>query len=96
MAAKINEIKAAYIEETAGAPNMNAFAEVPISTVCKPLVSFLESYKEHGGPISPRLMDAILGYCSSIETNYQKMREHEAAMYANYTELQEMVKEYIS
>lgn len=87
---RIYEIGQAYSEEK------TMIAKSPVTTVCKPLVSYLESYQEHGGNISSTLMDGVLGYCSEIETNYQRMREHEAQMYAAYKELEKTVEEYIS
>ena len=64
------------------------------SMVCKPLLVFLQSYKDNGGAMSDPLMDKIIDYCSQIETNYQKLREHEQEMYNDYINLKNMVEEF--
>ncbi len=64
------------------------------SMVCKPLLVFLQSYRDNGGSISDQLMDKIIDYCSQIETNYQKMREHEQEMYDDYINLRDTVEKF--
>lgn len=63
--------------------------------ICEPLLAFLDSYYQNGGAISKQALDKIMEYCSDIETNYQKMINHEKEMYADYLELKEAVEKIL-
>ena len=63
--------------------------------ICLPLVTFLESYKNNGGQLNDDVMEHILNYCSQIETQYQKVLEHEREIFENYLQLKEDVENFI-
>lgn len=69
---------------------VNPFESFP-TAVCRPLITFIQTYYENGGGISEQILNQILMYCSQIETNYQKMREHEKQMYTEVLDLERMV-----
>lgn len=69
---------------------VSPFKTYPVA-VCSPLITFIQSYYENGGGISEQVLNQILMYCSQIETNYQKMREHEKQMYTEVLDLERMV-----
>lgn len=63
--------------------------------ICLPLVTFLESYRDNGGQLSDDIMEHILNYCSQIETQYQKVLEHEREIFENYLQLKEDVEKFV-
>lgn len=63
--------------------------------ICLPLITFLESYKNNGGQLSDDLMEHIASYCSQIETQYQRLLEHEQTMYTDYVSLRRDVEKFI-
>lgn len=63
--------------------------------ICLPLITFLESYRNNGGQLSDDIMEHILNYCSQIETQYQKVLEHEREIFENYLQLKEDVENFI-
>lgn len=63
--------------------------------ICEPLLAFLDSYYQNGGAISKQVLDKIMEYCSDIETNYQRMINHEKEMYVDYLELKEAVEKIL-
>ena len=65
------------------------------NAICLPLVTFLESYKNNGGQLSDDIMEHILDYCSQIETQYQKVLNHEREIFENYLQLKEDVENFI-
>ncbi len=69
---------------------VSPFKSYPVA-VCSSLITFIQSYYENGGGISEYTLNQILMYCSQIETNYQKMREHEKQMYAEVLDLEQTV-----
>lgn len=69
--------------------------ETSPKAVCLPLVTFLESYRDNGGQLSDDVMEHILNYCSQIETQYQKVLEHEREIFENYLQLKEDVENFI-
>lgn len=64
------------------------------NVVCAPLLAYLTSYKENGGTISETMMQQIIDYCSQIETDFQKIREHEKEMYKSYLDIKETIKNF--
>lgn len=69
--------------------------KTPPFYVCKPLLAFIDSYYQNGGHISRTVVDKIMNYCSQIETDYQRMRNHEQKMYEDYIELKEAVEKIL-
>lgn len=65
------------------------------NAICLPLVTFLESYKNNGGQLSDDIMEHILDYCSQIETQYQKVLNHEREIFENYLQLKEDVEKFV-
>lgn len=63
--------------------------------ICLPLITFLESYRNNGGQLSDDIMEHILNYCSQIETQYQKVLEHEREIFKNYLQLKEDVERFV-
>lgn len=63
--------------------------------ICLPLITFLESYKNNGGQLSDDLMEHIANYCSQIETQYQRLLEHEQTMYTDYVTLRRDVEKFV-
>ena len=69
--------------------------ETSTKAICLPLVTFLESYRDNGGQLSDDIMEHILDYCSQIETQYQKVLNHEREIFENYLQLKEDVEKFV-
>lgn len=69
--------------------------ETSTKAICLPLVTFLKSYRDNGGQLSDDIMEHILDYCSQIETQYQKVLNHEREIFENYLQLKEDVEKFV-